>query len=263
MIFQKAHEFLSKYFSYTNIVKDDKVLIHSDIFALFRILRKNKIKCKIEDLVYFFLDLVGPEGCVIFPTFNFDFCKKIDFSYHETVSRMGILSETARKMKEGFKTWHPVYSFKVFGNMPEKTIFNENYSALGKDSIFQWLCSHDGKILIMNLSDQNSMTIYHHFEEMKKISWRFHKIFKGNYVDINHQKKKIETSIFVRNLKKRIITDVSGMEKILWSKNLYKSKNDNDIINPRSINVTKLKKEVYSVIESGKAEGILYRRLEE
>ena len=43
----------------------------------------------------------------------------------------------------------------------------------------------------------------------------------------------------------------------------YKSKNDNDIINPRSINVTKLKKEVYSVIESGKAEGILYRRLEE
>ena len=50
------------------------------------------------------------------------------------------------------------------------------------------------------------------------------------------------------------------MEKILWSKNLYKCKKKFSNEFCRSINVKKLKEEVSNIIRSNKAEGVLYSK---
>ena len=39
-----------------------------------------------------------------------------------------------------------------------------------------------GKIAILDLDDQSSMTFYH-IEELNKVDWRYFKKFKGVYVD--------------------------------------------------------------------------------
>lgn len=250
--------FLNDYFCYLGVIKGDHLLVHSDLKKLYRILIKEKIKIKPEDIIDFFINLVGPSGSVSFPTFNFDFCNIGIYSYSETVSNMGILSETARKIKYGHKTWNPVYSFKVFGNIPKKIIENKNYNSLGKESFFNWLETNNGKIVIINLTDQRSMTIYHYFEELKSVDWRYYKKFNGIYIDKNKKEENLEITIYVRKIEKNIITDVSGMEKILWEKNLYKSKSGNNA-DPRIINIADVRKEIFQVIDNGKAEGILYK----
>ena len=190
---------------------------------------------------------------MIIPTFNFDFCKGLDFSIKNTVSQMGTLSESLRLKAEKNRTWHPVYSFVTFGKIPKELIKKQNYSAYGRESIFNWITENDGKIGVIDLPDQKSMTYYHHVEESLKVNWRFMKTFVGNYTDFNNKTYKTEAKIYVRKINEGVVTKVDGMEKILWKKNLYKSKNNFSHKGCRSIRAKSLKKEVEEVILSNSA----------
>ena len=76
----------------------------------------------------------------------------------------------------------------------------DNFSAYGKESPFQVLKDLNGKIAILDLFEQNSMTFYHHIEELNNVEWRYHKIFEGIYEDFENKKSKQKYSIFVRDL---------------------------------------------------------------
>lgn len=252
-------DYISRFLIDGNVNRGDIVLIHSNISELYRNLIRENFKFDLDDILDIFIEHIGPKGTLVFPTFNFSFCNGKFFSSKDTVSEMGSLSELARIRAKKNRTWHPVYSFALLGNIPEKEIQKKNYSAYGEDSIFNWITKVEGKIVIINLTDQNSMTYYHHIEEIMNVKWRFHKNFTGEYIDFNQIAKKTTAKIFVRDIAKGIKTDVNNMEKILWSKNLYKSKYLNKKKGCRSIQVKDLKKEVTDIIKLNKAKGILYR----
>ena len=63
-----------------------------------------------EDIIEVLLELVGKEGTLIFPTFNWDFCKGKTFDYHKTPSRTGALTKKALKHNAFKRTKHPIYS---------------------------------------------------------------------------------------------------------------------------------------------------------
>jgi len=212
----------------------------------------------LEDIIDFLTDYLGINGTLVVPTFNFDFCKGHKYSAVSTISQMGTLTEIARKKANKNRTWHPVYSFVLFGNIPALEIKKKNYSAFGPESIFKWIDDVDGKIAVIDLPDQKSMTYYHHVEELKQVDWRFMKTFKGKYIDFNNISSVEEAKIYVRKLDKGVETNVSGMEKILWSKNLYKGHYKFSHRGCRSIEVKNLKKEVIKIIDSNKAKGLLY-----
>lgn len=256
----KVTELLDEFFKYTFISKNDHLLVHSNVTNLIRTFKKKKIFFAPENIIDFLINKVGEKGSISFPTFNFDFCHDHYYSVNKTISKMGILSETARKMSFGKRTWNPVYSFKCFGNIPCSEIRKKNLSALGKDSLFGWLTKNEGKIILINVQDQNSMTIYHHFEEIKKVHWRYYKNFEGNYENEDNKIEKVNTKIYVRKEQEGIITDVSGMEKILWSKNLYNSYKKFNNSNARSIKISKVKKEINYIIDNNLSEGILYKK---
>ena len=129
---------LEDYFRLGGINKGDKVLIHSNLKPLVRQLLKNNFKFKADDILDFLINYIGSEGVLIFPTFNFDFCSKKKYSILNSVSQVGLLSELARKKNPFLRTWHPVYSFVIYGNFDYKNI-KKNFSAYGKDSIFNWI----------------------------------------------------------------------------------------------------------------------------
>ena len=68
----------------------------------------------------------------------------------------------------------------------------------------------------------------------------------------------IDAEIYVRKLEPKVITKVSKMEKILWEKKLYKSKNPFSTYGCRSIKARDIEFETEKIIKTGKAEGILY-----
>ena len=255
----KISEYLCEFLKNGNINKNDRLIFHSDIRILYKDLIKKKFKFTLNDIADHFIEYIGNKGTLIIPTFNFNFCNGENFSIKNTKSQMGVLSEVFRKKAGKNRSWHPVYSFVIFGNIPMDYLNKKNYSAYGKSSLFHWLTLSDGKIAIVDLPDQNSMTYYHHVEELMNASWRYHKDFEGDYINFDNIKEKTAARIFVRKLSDGIVTDVKNMEKILWKKRLYKSKNNFSQKGCRSIKVQDLKKEVTHIINSNKAEGILYK----
>jgi aminoglycoside 3-N-acetyltransferase len=252
--------FIKDYLIKGGLQKGDKVLLHSNLKYLIKSLLNKKIIFSIDNIVDSILEFLGPKGLLVVPTFNFDFCDGKLFSFLDTKSKMGILSETLRNKKKLNRTWHPVYSFSIHGNIPVNELKKNNYSAFGNDSIFHWLHVNNGKIAIIDLPDQNSMTFYHYVEEMMSVDWRFFKSFYGIYEDLNRNKNNITATIFVRKIEEGVVTDVNNMEKLLWAKNFYKGHNLNSSKGLRTILVNDIFLATKEVIIKKKALGMLYRK---
>lgn len=253
--------FMKDYLIKGGLQKGDKVLLHSNFKYLFKSLLSNKIIFNIDNIADLILDFLGPKGTLVLPTFNFDFCEGKPFSFLDTKSQMGIFSEVLRNKNKLNRTWHPVYSFSIHGNIPDDELKKNNYSAYGQNSIFHWLLVNDGKIAIIDLPDQKSMTFYHYVEEMMCVDWRFFKNFYGIYEDSNRNKNNITSTIFVRKIDDGIVTDVNNMEKLLWSKNLYKGHNINSSKGLRTILANDIFLATKEVINKKEALGMLYRKI--
>jgi aminoglycoside 3-N-acetyltransferase len=230
----------------------DTVLIHS---SLKRTLQAHQTTP--EAVMQSFLDAVGPTGTVLFPLFNFDFTKGVPFDIRTTPSQMGALTEAARLHPEAVRSGHPIYSFAVIGQQAQ-SFDVDNYSGYGPDSPFAILRRLNGKIAVLDLSDLNSMTFYHHIEEMHAIPYRFHKQFSGQYTDANGYTDERTYGLFVRDLDKGVTTDVDPMGEALWELGLYHGERPNQGVGLRTISANAMFDAVSQVIESGRALGLLY-----
>ncbi|WP_438750837.1 AAC(3) family N-acetyltransferase [Pararhizobium sp. O133] len=245
-------ENLTRHWRDAGINENDIVLIHSSI----------KRTCGLgytpAQILQSFIDAVGPGGTVIFPLFNFDFCKGADFDIRETPSHMGTLTEAARAYPGAVRTGHPVYSFAVIGAAKDQFAGIVNKSAYGKDSPFAKIIDLDGKVAVLDMPGQNSMTFYHHVEEICDVPYRYHKDFTGNYTGWDGKTDTRTFSIFVRNLEKGVLTDVEGMEKRLWEEKIYSGDKPKEGNGLRVARTSELFKAVKSVIDAGQAEGVLF-----
>lgn len=230
----------------------DTVLIHS---SLRRTLKKYNASPQI--ILNSFLKAVGSEGTLLFPLFNFDFTKGVPFDIRSTPSHMGVLTETARQSPDAVRSGHPIYSFAAIGANAQ--LFNvDNFSGYGSDSPFAILMEIGGKIAVLDLSDLNSMTFYHHIEEMHDVPYRYHKKFTGNYTDIFGVTTKKTYGLFVRDLEKGVLTDVNNMGEILWEQGLYSGSRPNEGIGLRTISARDMYAKVAEIIKSNRAYGLLY-----
>ncbi len=204
-----------------------------------------------------FLEAAGPEGTVLFPLFNFDFTKGTPFDIRSTPSQMGALTEAARQVPGAVRSGHPIYSFAVIG--PQAKKFDvDNFSGYGPDSPFAILRQLNGKIAVLDLEDLNSMTFYHHIEEMHEVPYRFHKKFTAPYTNVNGATNERTYGLFVRNLEMGVLTDVNPMGEILWQKGLYHGDRPKQGPGLRTIYANEMFSAVSEVIKSGRAQGLLY-----
>lgn len=230
----------------------DTVLVHS---SLKRTLQE--FNATPQAVMESFLEAVGPSGTVIFPLFNFDFTKGVPFDIRSTPSQMGMLTEAARLHPDAVRSGHPIYSFAIIGSQAQK--FNvDNFSGYGPDSPFALLRQLDGKIAVLDLEDQDSMTFYHHIEEMQGVPYRFHKKFTGNYTDAKGATNARTYGLFVRDLDRGVVTDVNRMGEILWEKGLYHGDRPGQGIGLRTISANAMYDAVSEVIRTGHALGLLY-----
>jgi aminoglycoside 3-N-acetyltransferase len=252
-------ETLGKIWTKLGIKKGDTLLIHSNISSLLRYFLRQNYGCTPENIFDSIMSKVGPDGTVLLPTFNFGFCEGVEFNIYKTTSQMGILSEYSRTRKDAIRTGHPVYSFSVFGKMSEKFKNLKNRSGYGEDSPFSELLKVNGKVLVINLPDQNSMTFYHYVEEFLKVEYRYMKSFTAFYTGIDH-KRKLETfQIYVRRLDLGVETSVERMRIFLESNNHYCVVSGPGSIDMRIINSITLFQQTSRIIQDGLAKQYLYK----
>ena len=252
---------LSERWNRSGLSNGDTFLLHSNLKRLLSEFKRKKIKISIDLIIDSFLNTIGKNGTMIVPLFNFDFIKKNIFSIKDTPSQMGILTELFRKKYSSCRTGHPVYSFGVFGKKKEYFENIDNFSAYGEESPFGVLKKLNGKIAVLDLEDQNSMTFYHHIEEINNAHWRYAKIFKGLCVDKNGKKLNKEYSIFVRKLELNVKTNVNPMGDLLWKHGLYKGNKPLKGTGLRIIEAVKMCNFVTDIIKNNNAKGLLYTTL--
>lgn len=169
----------------SGLAEGDTVLIHSNIKRTLVEYRRSKISLSPQDILESFLDVIGPKGTLLLPLFNFDFAKGIPFDISNSESQMGVLTEAGRKFSGAIRTGHAIYSFAVIGYKSSDFVGIDNVSGYAEDSPFGLLKRLNGKIASLDLEDQNSMTFYHHVEEVKRVDYRYFKSFYGDYTDIS------------------------------------------------------------------------------
>ena len=155
-------EALTNEWKESGVQEGDTLLVHSNIKRTFRRYLKSGIRLSSHDILDSFINAVGSSGTLLFPLFNFDFTKGISFDINNTPSHMGSLTEAARMHPLAVRTGHPVYSFAAIGAKSKYFADIDNFSGYGDDSPFAVFREMGGKIAILDLPDQNSMTFYHY-----------------------------------------------------------------------------------------------------
>lgn len=165
---------------------------------------------------------LGESGTLIMPTFNFDFNKGQPWDVRTTPSRMGVLTELVRQDPRAKRVFHPFYSFAVMGKHADMLGSLRYKSAYERNSVFGKLRDLDGKIMVIGLSYTNSMTFFHHIEQMEGVDYRFLKQFTGEVTDENGNTYTETFEMLVRDIDKGVITEVDPMGFMMEEKGVIK-----------------------------------------
>lgn len=163
------------------------------------------------------------DGTLIMPTFNFDFNKGEAWDVRTTPSKMGVLTELVRKDPRAKRVFHPFYSFAILGKHAEMLGSLRYKSAYERDSVFGKLRDLDGKIMVIGLSYNNSMTFFHHIEQMEGVDYRFLKQFTGQVTDENGNTYTDTFEMLVRDIDKGVLTMVDPMGALMEGQGVIKS----------------------------------------
>jgi aminoglycoside 3-N-acetyltransferase len=254
-----AIEWLKARWLSAGIESGDVVLLHSNIVRTLGLLKRNGYKPSVDVILESFIQAVDENGTLLFPLFNFDFTSGVTFDVRTTKSHMGALTEAARNHPEAVRTGHPIYSFCAIGALANKFEALDNVSGYGVDSPFGMLRELDGKVVVLDIIENNSMTFHHHVEEMMLVSYRYMKNFKADYVDQSGYKKEKSYSIYVRDLDKNVETELEPIGEKLWEASIYKGDRPNNETGLRVARANAIFDYVSKVIAQGNALGNLYK----
>lgn len=165
------------------IEKGDCVYVISDMLEPAKAVRERGGTLDLNGLIDRLQELAGQEGTLLFPTFNWDFCKGIGFDYHKTPVKTGALSKAALKRNDFARTAHPLYSFAVWGAHREELLADQSPDPFGPGTIFERLYHWDAKALVLGLPALKGLTYIHHVEQTTGVPYRYHKEFTADYTD--------------------------------------------------------------------------------
>jgi len=212
-----------------NIKKGDILLVSSDILNLLINLKKHEGIIDPNYIIDNLQRIVGFEGTLLFPTYNWDFCRGFAFDYHKTPSMTGSLSSTALKRKDFRRTKHPIYSFAVWGKYQDLLYSMDNTDSFGIDSPFDFLYKKHGKNLIIDVDYQSCFTYAHYVEERVGVVYRYIKHFSAGYIDEQSKREERQFSMYVRNLEMETEHNSNPIGEILENKGIAIKKQINNI----------------------------------
>jgi aminoglycoside 3-N-acetyltransferase len=162
-----------------------------------------------------FLEVLGPEGTLVMPTFNFNFCKGKPWDVRTTRSQMGAMTNMVRERPDAKRIFHPIYSFAIVGKHAEFLTKDRYKSSYEKDSVFGKLREVDGKIMVIGLAYNDSMTFFHHVEELEGVDYRYLKDFTGLITDEAGNTYEDTFQMLVRDIEQGVHTMVDPMGALM------------------------------------------------
>jgi len=210
-------------FSAVGIKHGDIVMVHAQLFTLGRttnVVDKGKLA---DAFIEAFMQAVGPEGIIIFPTFTLSVCKSGLFDVNETKSEMGLLSENARTRYSNSRIHHPFFSVSILGEQKDLFSLVNLNTCFGENSFFDILhklnVTNDfkGKVKFVTLGidvPPGVITYIHSIEEKLAVPYRYHKNFQGT-IRNKQQSSPYNTKFFVRDISTEVVFDAEACWNLL------------------------------------------------
>ena len=170
------------------------VMVHSSFRSL------GPVDGGADALIDAFLDVLGPEGTLLLPTFNFtSWTEDHYWDVLETPSQMGALTEVARQRDGAGRTPHPIYSFAVLGARRDAFLACDDAEAYGEDSAFGLFHRLDGLVVSLGLHFNSTFSIHHYVERRVGTDYRRTKHFGGVYLGYDREARVKTYTMYVRN----------------------------------------------------------------
>jgi aminoglycoside 3-N-acetyltransferase len=145
------------------------------------------------------LEMIGENGTIAVPIFNFAFAKGQPYDIQHTPSQnMGVFSEIIRRHPAARRTPHPMQSLAVIGKYRDDLASRDTSSAFDPGSAFERMLELDFKLLLLG-ADVYAVSIIHYSEQRAGVPYRSWKDFTG-VVRMDGQPWMRTYRMFVRDL---------------------------------------------------------------
>ena len=212
--------------------KGDRVYVTSDVKGLLYNCMHNDDDTDLNILIDGIIDIIGEEGTLVFPTFNWSFCGGTPYDIRKTPGKTGSLGKIAMGRDDFRRTKHPLYSFVVWGKDQDALCALENKSSFGNDSPFAFMVEHGYRNLFIDKELENSYVFVHYAEQSVGhlyTGYRYLKDFTGDYTDENGVTTRRTYDMNVRALDKDVTNVIYAFEDEFTQKGIMKTFFINDI----------------------------------
>lgn len=199
--------------AHLRIKKGDRIYVTSDVKGLLYDLMHHEDETDLNILIDAIIDIIGPEGTLVFPTFNWSFCGGTAFDYYKTPAKTGSLCKIAMARDDFKRTKHPIYSFCVWGKDRDILCAMENKSSFGNDSPFAFMVENGYRNLFIDKDLQHSFVFVHYVEQsVGHLHYRYLKDFTADYTDENGITSRRTYDMNVRDLDKDVENVIYAFE---------------------------------------------------
>ncbi|MCR5507556.1 MAG: DUF4910 domain-containing protein [Lachnospiraceae bacterium] len=193
--------------------KGDNVYVTSDVKQLLYDCMSNGDDTDLNILIDGIIDIIGEDATLVFPTFNWAFCKGEAYDHFRTPCKTGSLGKIALKRSDFARTRHPIYSFAVWGKDKEILCAMDNKSSFGADSPFAHMVKNGYRNLFIDKDTQHSFVFVHYAEEQNgPVPYRYLKDFTAEYTDEKGETRTATYSMNVRNLGMDVQNTITPLE---------------------------------------------------
>ncbi|MCR5421062.1 MAG: DUF4910 domain-containing protein [Lachnospiraceae bacterium] len=206
---------------YLHINKGDRIFVTSDVKQLLYSCMQNGDDTDLNILIEGIINIIGEEGTLVFPTFNWSFCKGVAYDAGKTPCKTGSLGKLALKRSDFSRTQHPIYSFAVWGKDKEILCSFNNKSSFGKASPFEFMVEQGYRNLFIDKDTAHSFVFVHYAEESTgSVPYRYLKDFTADYTDTAGNTRRAVYSMNVRNLGMNVENTITPLEEEFIAKGI-------------------------------------------
>jgi aminoglycoside 3-N-acetyltransferase len=140
----------------------DGVVVHSSLSSF------GRVEGGADTVVDAILEVIGPEGTLVVPTFNYE---PEVFDPQETPSVVGAITEAVRKRPNAIRSKHPTHSVAAIGRLADVIVEDhEKVHPFGRGSALFKLLQANGKILQLG-TDMTTCSMVHVAEEIAEVPY--------------------------------------------------------------------------------------------
>jgi len=197
-------------------IESDVIVFHTDLMEV-GIIDQVKPREQLLSDYWSVIQEIAGERCLLFPTFNYGFCRNGIYEVETAPAEVGVLNEYVRKLNPKQRTRTPVFNYCILNNK------RFSYSAVDNpfsiESTFGELVANNAQIVFFG-AHLDGNTFIHHVEEVMNIGYRYIKPFPGEIIEPDGSRKQITLQYRVRPLDGNLLYDWARLEMELEAEGL-------------------------------------------